>query len=53
MAGIRGFVFVFSTSGRNVRANKEGYSDDGHMLRRGDVDFFQGSTYYLDLTMWG
>ena len=33
-------------------ASKEGCWDDGHILRRGDVVFFRGSTQ-LDWTMWG
>ena len=51
VAGTRGFVLLFSTNGLNFR-DKEGCWDYGHMLRRGDVVFFRGSTQ-LDWTMWG
>ena len=51
MAGTRGFVFFFTQEGE-IFASEKGYWDDGHILRRGDVGFFRGSTQ-LDWTMWG
>ena len=50
VAGTRG-PFFFSRLGQ-MCASKEGRWDDGHILHRGDVGFFWGSTL-LDWTTWG
>ena len=43
VAGTGGFVFILARPDE-LLASKERCWDDGHVLRRGDVFFFQGST---------
>ena len=49
---VLGASFVFLARADEMFASKGGCWDDGHILRRGDVVFFLGSTQ-LGWTMWG
>ena len=47
-----GASFFFLAQAGEMLASKEGRYDDGHLLCRGDVDFYRGSTQ-RDWTIWG
>ena len=52
LTGFRGFVFPFSTGGRNVCEQGRMLGRWAHIVCRGDVVFFRGMTQ-INWTMWG